>query len=139
MVQCGGHAVSVLAANLTIQVWILLKSTVFYSVNCLTRSQNLSYFLNTYMQHFIWIFFWCITLCLYKNDFLKIKTFICVFTNTNFTTNRYVKNIHPVYGARIRTHDLWNMSLLPGPLDQGSRPNYLSFYNVFIIGTEPSC
>ena len=24
-----------------------------------------------------------------------------------------VKNVHPVYGAGIRTHDLWNMSLLP--------------------------
>ena len=25
----------------------------------------------------------------------------------------YVNNVHPVYGARIRTHDLWNMSLFP--------------------------
>ena len=33
-----------------------------------------------------------------------------------------VKNVHPVYGAGIRTHDLRNMSLLPRPLDQGSRP-----------------
>ena len=32
---------------------------------------------------------------------------------TNFTTNRYVKNVHPVYVARNQTHDLWNMSLLP--------------------------
>ena len=24
-----------------------------------------------------------------------------------------VKNVHPVYGAGIRTHNLWNMSLLP--------------------------
>ena len=39
---------------------------------------------------------------------------------TNFTTNSYVKNVHPVYGAGIRTHSLWNMSLLPLPLDQGS-------------------
>ena len=23
-----------------------------------------------------------------------------------------VKNVHPVYGAGIRTHNLWNMSLL---------------------------
>ena len=29
---------------------------------------------------------------------------------TNFTTNIYVKNVHPVYSAGIRTHDLWNMS-----------------------------
>ena len=34
-----------------------------------------------------------------------------------------VKNVHPVYGAGIRTHNLQNMSLLPLPLDQGSRPD----------------
>ena len=28
-------------------------------------------------------------------------------------TNTYVKNVHPVYGAGIQTHNLWNMSLLP--------------------------
>ena len=33
------------------------------------------------------------------------------------------KNVHPVYGAGIRSHDLWNMSLLPQPLDQGCRPS----------------
>ena len=37
--------------------------------------------------------------------------------------NKYMwKNVHPVYGAGIRTHDLWNVSLFPLPLDQGSRP-----------------
>ena len=35
------------------------------------------------------------------------------------------KNVHPVYGARIQTHNLWNMSLLPYPLDQDSRHTYL--------------
>ena len=30
-----------------------------------------------------------------------------------FQTNRYVKNVHPVYGAGIQTRDLWNMSFLP--------------------------
>ena len=34
----------------------------------------------------------------------------------------YVKNVHPVYGAGIRTHDLHNMCLLPLPLNQGTRP-----------------
>ena len=29
----------------------------------------------------------------------------------------YNKYVHPVHGAGIRTHDLWNMSLLPLPLD----------------------
>ena len=35
---------------------------------------------------------------------------------------KYVKNVYPVYGAGIQTHDLWNVSLFPWPLDQGSRP-----------------
>ena len=29
------------------------------------------------------------------------------------------KNVRPVYGAGIRTHDLQNISLLSSPLDQG--------------------
>ena len=30
-----------------------------------------------------------------------------------FLQQIYVKNLHPVYGAGIRTHDLSNMSLRP--------------------------
>ena len=41
---------------------------------------------------------------------------------TIFTTNICAKNVHPVYIARIQTHDLRNMSFLLQPLDQGSRP-----------------
>ena len=37
---------------------------------------------------------------------------------TKFTT----KNVHQVYDTVIQTHDLWNMSLIPKPLDQGPRP-----------------
>ena len=34
--------------------------------------------------------------------------------NTIFTTNKYEKcHVHPVSGAGIGTHDLWNVSLLP--------------------------
>ena len=34
--------------------------------------------------------------------------------NTIFTTNQCKKcHFHPVSGAGIRTHDLWNVSLLP--------------------------
>ena len=32
---------------------------------------------------------------------------------TNFKANRYVKNVHRVYGAGIQTQDLWNVGLLP--------------------------
>ena len=42
------------------------------------------------------------------------------------------KNVRPVYSTGIRTHDLQIVSLLPLPLDQGSRPvnnNYLLFQN----------
>ena len=37
------------------------------------------------------------------------------------------KNVHPVYGAGIRTHNLRNVSLFPLPLDQGSHPS-ISYY-----------
>ena len=32
------------------------------------------------------------------------------------------KNVHPVNSTGIQTHNLWNMSLLPLPLDQGFHP-----------------
>ena len=42
--------------------------------------------------------------------------------DTILTTNKCEKrHVHPVYRTGIRTHDLWNMTLLPLPLDQGSR------------------
>ena len=34
-------------------------------------------------------------------------------------------HVHPVYGTGIRTHNLWIVSLLPQPLDQGSRPKVI--------------
>ena len=60
---------------------------------------------------------------------------------TNFTTNRYLceKNVHPVYGAGIRTHDLWNMSLLPLPLDEGSRPAFKYFHQLFLPAIFSRC
>ena len=38
-------------------------------------------------------------------------SFIQYFQTNIFTTNK-CKNVHPVYGAGIETHDLWNVSLL---------------------------
>ena len=42
-------------------------------------------------------------------------SFIFVFSNTPYNFyNKYMwKNVHPVYSVGIRTHDLWNVSLLP--------------------------
>ena len=37
-------------------------------------------------------------------------------------------NVHPVSGTGIRTHDLWIVSLLPQPLDQGSRPTSMCVF-----------
>ena len=48
-----------------------------------------------------------------------------------FVRQMYLKTVHPVYGTRIPTHNLENMSLLPSPLDQGSRPR-----NVFLVSTR---
>ena len=42
-----------------------------------------------------------------------------------FLQQIYVKNVHPVYGAGIRTHNLCNISPLPYPLDQGSLPTVM--------------
>ena len=40
--------------------------------------------------------------------------YFCPFKHTTqFLKQINVKNVHPVHGARIRTHNLWNMSLLP--------------------------
>ena len=49
-----------------------------------------------------------------KQQNLKTFSFSSFLTsNTILTTNKYVKNVHPVYGARIWTHNLCNMSHLP--------------------------
>ena len=48
-------------------------------------------------------------------------------------------NVHPVYCAGIRTHDLQGMSLLPLHLDQGSRPKILIPYmNMAVSGAKAS-
>ena len=43
------------------------------------------------------------------------------------------KNVNPVYSVGIQTHNLWNVSLLPWPLDQGSRP-YIQLFFFLIYG-----
>ena len=46
-------------------------------------------------------------------DLFLIYLFSSIQTHiTNFTPNKYVKNVHQVNGAGIETHNLWNMSLL---------------------------
>ena len=46
---------------------------------------------------------------------MAFRLFSVFFKQTpmQFLQRSNVKNIHPVYGAGIRTHDLENMSLLP--------------------------
>ena len=63
----------------------------------------------------------------YKN-WANPSLFFClfsVFSNKQYNFyNKYMwKNVHPVYGAGIWTHDLQNVSLFSSPLDQGSRPD----------------
>ena len=41
-----------------------------------------------------------------------------------------VKNVDPDYGTGIRSHLLQNMSLIPEPLDQGSRAGKIVFYSI---------
>ena len=40
-----------------------------------------------------------------------------------------VKNVHPVYGAKIQPHDLSKMSCLPQPLDKVSCPKSFKTYS----------
>ena len=40
------------------------------------------------------------------------------------------KSVNLEYGVGIQTHDLWNTSLLPLPLDQGSRPTKLFYLGI---------
>ena len=49
------------------------------------------------------------------------------------------KNVHPVSGSGILTHDFLDVSLHPWPLDQGSRPvqNPVSFNAyIFIVSMQ---
>ena len=59
----------------------------------------------------------------------------CLFKQTSLQCLHqiYVKNVHPAYCTGIRTHNLWNVSLFPLPLDQGSRPLSEIFINPFLF------
>ncbi len=57
-----------------------------------------------------------------KFGVLHSATFISVILVYVIASIAY---IHPVYGAGVRTHDLLIMSLLPLPLDHGSRLGYI--------------
>ena len=56
--------------------------------------------------------------------------FYCLFSifsskyYCNFYNNYMWKNVLPVYSARIRTHDLWNMSLIPITTGPGLPSNF---------------
>ena len=96
-----------LTLNLTIKAewpdWAILK--------CLGEQIGLL-FTQVYWSHWMW-----------KPSQATISFSFFFQTNiTIFITNRYMgRNVHPVYGAGILTHNLQNTSLLPKPLDQGSR------------------
>ena len=63
--------------------------------------------------------------CFFKKNGQNPASFSLLFGLFKQTSLQFLKQInvkkchrHPVNGAVIRTHDLWNMSLLPYPLDQ---------------------
>ena len=60
-------------------------------------------------------------------------------TSIQFYNKLMWKNVHPVYGTGIRTHDFRIVSLLPLPLDQGSRPWQIIVRSHFLprFGNEP--
>ena len=55
------------------------------------------------------------------------RLFLVIFKQTIQFLHLNAKNVHPVYGARIWTHNLSNMSHHSKPLDQGSRPTKSEF------------
>ena len=84
---------------------------------CLHFSKD---FLNKFNTSSIFIFF-------FKN--WPTPASFCVFLvfsnkQYNFYNKYMLKNLHPVYGAGIPTHNLQNVSLFPQPLDQGSRNSF---------------
>ena len=77
---------------------------------------------------------------LIKIDHLGLFFIYVRFFQTNNTIIQQinVKNVHRVSSGEIQTHGLLNMSLLPEPLDQGSRPSALLRYmfdNFFVLST----
>ena len=64
-----------------------------------------------------------------KNSFLNgpfTTSFSFIFVisskHNHFYNKCMLRNVHPVHSAVNQTHDLQNTSLLPQPVDQGSRP-----------------
>ena len=54
---------------------------------------------------------------------MKKRLVILVFSNKGTILQQiYVKNVHQVWSAGIRNHDLQYISLTTTPVDQGSRP-----------------
>ena len=67
------------------------------------------------------------------------RLIFCLFNQTiQFLQQNIVKNVNPVSGTRIWTHNLLIMSLLPLPLDQGSAPLSLSFFRSW-NGNDKGC
>ena len=68
--------------------------------------------------------------------------FYCLFSvfsnkhHYNFYNKCMWKNVHPVYSARIRIHDVQNTIVLPEPLDQGSFPTALELDSRVILITS---
>ena len=75
--------------------------------------------------------FHCSMLCLKNEPTRPLFSFIFGFfkQTIQFLQQINVKNVHPVYGAGIQTHYLWNMSCHPWSLDQGSRTCLMLFWS----------
>ena len=66
------------------------------------------------------------SLCLFSVFSVKHHTILQQFN---------VKNVHPVFWTRIQTNNLLILSLLPQPLDQGSRPRPVLFFLSIFLST----
>ena len=77
-----------------------------HNLRSFSLSLSLSFFLSFFLS--VWFLKNGTSPASFPVYFRSVQTNITIFT-----TNKCAKNVHPVHGAGIWTHDLWNMSLLP--------------------------
>ena len=112
------NAISLLIADTSVKLWFQIS---FNDLSVLIlKSTYLWFQIGKYLRM---VYNFSIEMELFRNmgkPWALFRLFL-VFSN-NFYNKFMWKNVHPVYGAGIRTHNLRNVSLFPLLLDQDSRP-----------------
>ena len=104
-------------------VWTRPKANNFAKEGIFTFPKQLKCFMDLKLKEMRYRLA-LIKMSLFKNG--PVSASFCLFSvffsqTLQFLQLNNLKKSHRVYGASIRTHNLLNTSLLPLPLDQGSR------------------